>query len=82
MKYMGDDGDLVNLHEVEFLLNALREKEGALTDLQALNQTLVVQERKRNDELQDARKELVNVSSLIVFHTKFLNLSSNRVLCV
>ncbi|KAL8463092.1 hypothetical protein ACS0TY_033928 [Phlomoides rotata] len=61
MKYMGDEGDLETLYKVEFLLNALKEKEGALGDLQALNQTLVVQERKRNDELQDARKELVNI---------------------
>ncbi|KAI3470743.1 hypothetical protein Pfo_027406 [Paulownia fortunei] len=60
MKHMGDEGDLEVLNKVDLLLKALREKEGDLEDLEALNQTLIVQERKRNDELQDARKELVN----------------------
>lgn len=75
MKYMGDEEDLETLYKVEFLLNALKEKEGALADLQALNQTLVVQERKRNDELQDARKELVNVRFLIIFYTQIVHIS-------
>ncbi|PIN12173.1 Centromere-associated protein NUF2 [Handroanthus impetiginosus] len=60
MKHMGDEGDLEVLNKVDLLLKALREKEGELEDLDALNQTLIVQERKRNEELQDARKELVN----------------------
>ncbi|KAL0413986.1 UNVERIFIED_CONTAM: protein INVOLVED IN DE NOVO 2 [Sesamum radiatum] len=60
MKHMGDEGDLEVLNKVDLLLKALREKEGELEDLEVLNQTLIVQERKRNDELQDARKELVN----------------------
>jgi len=47
----------------------LREKEGELNDLEALNQTLIVRERKSNDELQDARKELINVSSF--YSSKF-----------
>ncbi|KAG8391177.1 hypothetical protein BUALT_Bualt01G0160600 [Buddleja alternifolia] len=38
----------------------LREKNGELDDLEALNQTLIVKELKSNDELQDARKELIN----------------------
>lgn len=44
----------------------LREKEGDLDDLEALNQTLIVKERKSNDELQDARKELVNDKHFIL----------------
>ncbi|KAG8390855.1 hypothetical protein BUALT_Bualt01G0127000 [Buddleja alternifolia] len=60
MKHMEDEGDLEVLHKVDSLLKALREKEGELDDLDSLNQTLIVQERKRNDELQDARKEMVN----------------------
>ena len=32
-----------------------------LEDLEALQQALVVKERKTNDELQDARKELIRV---------------------
>lgn len=60
MKHMGDDGDKEVLKKMESLLAVLREKEGELDDLEALNQTLIVKERKSNDELQDARKELIN----------------------
>lgn len=64
MKHMGDEGDLEVLNQVDLLLKALREKEGDLESLEDLNQSLIVQERKSNDELQDARKEMVTVSSL------------------
>ncbi|GFS37040.1 XH/XS domain-containing protein [Actinidia rufa] len=60
MKHMGDDGDLEVLKKVEGIHTMLREKEGDLEDLEALNQTLIVKERKSNDELQDARKELIS----------------------
>ncbi|KAK0593004.1 hypothetical protein LWI29_028932 [Acer saccharum] len=62
MKHMGDgDGDDAEvLEKMDTILKDLREKEGELEDLDALNQTLVVKERKSNDELQEARKELVN----------------------
>ncbi|WJX38288.1 hypothetical protein P8452_25967 [Trifolium repens] len=40
----------------------LKEKEESLQDLHELNQTLIIYERKINDELQDARKELINSS--------------------
>ncbi|VFQ74500.1 unnamed protein product [Cuscuta campestris] len=60
MKYMEDEGDSEVLIKVESLLKALREKERELGYMETLNQTLIVQERKTNDELQDARRELVN----------------------
>lgn len=60
MKHIGDDGDMEVLKKVDTIHKMLREKEGDLDDLEALNQTLIVKERKSNDELQDARKELVN----------------------
>ncbi|XP_076905987.1 protein INVOLVED IN DE NOVO 2-like [Bidens hawaiensis] len=59
MKHMGDD-DLEVMKKVEDIHKNLREKEEELDDLESLNQTLVVQERKSNDELQDARKELID----------------------
>lgn len=59
---MGEDGDMEVMEKVEATLKELREKEGDLEDLEALNQTLIVKERKSNDELQEARKELINVS--------------------
>lgn len=68
MKHMvGDDGDLEVLRKVEDIHKSLREKEGEYEDLQALNQALIVKERKSNDELQEARKELVTVSLSIKF---------------
>lgn len=60
MKHMEDEGDSEVLIKVESLLKALREKERELGYMETLNQTLIVQERKTNDELQDARRELVN----------------------
>ncbi|GAV85243.1 LOW QUALITY PROTEIN: XH domain-containing protein, partial [Cephalotus follicularis] len=59
MKHMGDDGDSEVLTKVEKVLEDMREKEEELED-EALNQTLLVRERKSNDELVDARKELIN----------------------
>lgn len=58
----GDDGDVEVLENIDAILKQLREKEGELGDLESLNQTLIVMERKSNDELQEARKELINVS--------------------
>ena len=63
MKHMEDDGDVEVLRKMDVIIKSLREKEGELNDLEALNQTLIVRERKSNDELQEARKELINVSS-------------------
>ncbi|KAA8534199.1 hypothetical protein F0562_031607 [Nyssa sinensis] len=60
MKHMEDDDDLEVLKKVEAMIKMLREKEGDLDDLEALNQTLIVQERKSNDELQEALKELIS----------------------
>ena len=62
MKHMEDDGDVEVLKKVDALLQDLREKEQSLEDLDALNQMLIIKERKSNDELQEARKELINVS--------------------
>lgn len=59
MKHMGDD-DLEVLQKVEAIHKELREKEGEYEDLDALNQTLIIKERKCNDELQEARKELIS----------------------
>nr|KAJ0199367.1 hypothetical protein LSAT_V11C600317020 [Lactuca sativa] len=46
----------------ESIKEDLKEKEEELEDLEELNQSLVIKERLINDELQDARKELIFVS--------------------
>lgn len=66
MQHMGDDGDAEILKKVEAVMKDLKEKEDELDGVEALNQTLIVKERKSNDELQDARKELLNVSKIVV----------------
>lgn len=62
MAYIEDDGDTEVLNKVDALHKDLREKEQSLRDLDSLNQTLIIKERQSNDELQEARKELINVS--------------------
>ncbi|MED6158272.1 hypothetical protein PIB30_031230 [Stylosanthes scabra] len=59
MKHMEDDGDSEVLNVMDVLYNELREKEQSLREIGTLNQTLIVKERKSNDELQDARKVLI-----------------------
>lgn len=62
MEHMGDGDDEVALKKTEALLQELREKEEEREHAEALTQTLIIKEHKSNDELQEARKELINVS--------------------
>ncbi|KAE9461116.1 hypothetical protein C3L33_06985, partial [Rhododendron williamsianum] len=56
--------------EEDALQQDLAEKEQDLEDLESLSQALIIKERKSNDEVQQARKELINVSSSILVHAK------------
>ncbi|XP_078174214.1 factor of DNA methylation 1-like [Carex rostrata] len=60
MKHMGGDEDSTVKEKMEELTSELNEKIEEMEDMEALNQTLVVKERKSNDELQEARKELIS----------------------
>lgn len=62
MRPISDGGDAEAKKKMESLEEILKEKEEDLESLEDLNQALIVKERKTNDELQDARKELINVS--------------------
>jgi uncharacterized protein (DUF342 family) len=62
LKDFGDEEDEELIEKLDALQKDLKDKEELLQDLEELNQTLVVMERKSNDELQDARKELIKVS--------------------
>jgi len=62
LKHMEDDEDAEILNKVDTLQKDLRDKEQSLQDLDALNQTLIIKERESNDELQEARQALVDVS--------------------
>ncbi|XP_074279495.1 protein INVOLVED IN DE NOVO 2-like [Silene latifolia] len=59
MKHVGDEGDMEVIKKVDGILKDLREKEESLEDVESLNQTLIVKERMSNEELQEARKELI-----------------------
>ncbi|KAJ9698427.1 hypothetical protein PVL29_007490 [Vitis rotundifolia] len=65
MKHMGENGDMDMKIKMDKIQEGLKEKEEELDDLEALNQALVVKERKSNDELQEARKELISVRILV-----------------
>ncbi|GAB4850493.1 hypothetical protein Ancab_029799 [Ancistrocladus abbreviatus] len=59
MKHLGDDDDAAVKKKMEEMTEELQEKEDDLTDMESLNQTLLTKERQSNDELQAARKELI-----------------------
>ena len=61
MKHMRENRDMDMKIKMDEIQEELKEKEEELDDLEALNQALVVKERKSNDELQEARKELIGV---------------------
>ncbi|KAJ3694895.1 hypothetical protein LUZ60_000272 [Juncus effusus] len=60
MKHMGGEDDSEVKTKIDALNEELNEKVEEMEDMEALNQTLVVKERKSNDELQEARKELIS----------------------
>ncbi|XP_028775760.1 protein INVOLVED IN DE NOVO 2-like [Neltuma alba] len=60
MNHMGEDEDIKVKKEMDKIKEDLKDKEEELEAVEELQQTLIVKERKTNDELQDARKELIN----------------------
>ena len=61
MKHLGDEDDAAVQNKTEEMNDELQEKVDNLENMEAMNQILVVKERQSNDELQEARKELINV---------------------
>ncbi|KMT18331.1 hypothetical protein BVRB_2g024880 [Beta vulgaris subsp. vulgaris] len=60
LKVMEHVADKEEIQQVEAIQKDLREKEESLEGVESLNQTLIVTERMSNEELQEARKELIN----------------------
>ncbi|XP_058199073.1 protein INVOLVED IN DE NOVO 2-like isoform X1 [Rhododendron vialii] len=58
--HMGEDGDLELKKKRDTLQQDLADKEQDLEDLESLSQALIIKERKSNDEVQQARKALIN----------------------
>lgn len=61
MKHMGEDGDDDAKKKMDQIQQDLDEKEEEFEYFQNINQNLIIKERRTNDEVQDARKELINV---------------------
>nr|CAD1826795.1 unnamed protein product [Ananas comosus var. bracteatus] len=59
MKHMGGEEDSAVKKKIDEMSEQLKDKIEEMEDMEALNQTLVIKERKSNDELQEARKELI-----------------------
>lgn len=59
MKHMRAEDDSTFDKKIDDLKNDLKDKIEEMDDLESLNQTLIVKERKTNGELQEARKEMI-----------------------
>ncbi|KAM7471640.1 hypothetical protein LguiA_009823 [Lonicera macranthoides] len=59
LKHLGDQDDAAVQSKMKEMNEELEQKQEEMGDLESLNQTLVVKERQSNDELQEARKELI-----------------------
>ncbi|KAJ4718617.1 factor of DNA methylation 1-like [Melia azedarach] len=59
MKQLGDEDDAPVQKNMKEMTDELEQKIDYLDEMESLNQTLIVNERQSNDELQEARKELI-----------------------
>ncbi|CAO2046848.1 unnamed protein product [Urochloa humidicola] len=59
MKHMPGEEDSESKAKIKELSEELQDKYDEMEAMESLNQTLVIKERKSNDELQNARKELI-----------------------
>lgn len=59
MEYMGDDAAVQK--QIQDMNEELNEKIEEMKSMESLYQTLITKERQSNDELQEARKELIVV---------------------
>lgn len=66
MKHLGGDDDAAVQQKINEMKELLQEKKEDLEGLEDLNTQLLSKERQSNDELQEARKELIEVWFQIV----------------
>ncbi|CAL4964959.1 unnamed protein product [Urochloa decumbens] len=59
MKHMPGEEDSESKEKIKELSDELQDKYEEMEAMESLNQTLIVKERRSNDELQNARKELI-----------------------
>ncbi|XP_015691151.1 factor of DNA methylation 4-like [Oryza brachyantha] len=59
MKQMGYEEDVTLKSELDELREKLENKDDDMESMESLNQTLIIKERRTNDELKEAKKELI-----------------------
>ncbi|XP_047977567.1 protein INVOLVED IN DE NOVO 2-like [Salvia hispanica] len=59
MKLMAEEGDMEAKKKLESIEEELRDKEEELDGVESLNSNLIIKERRTNEEVQEARKELI-----------------------
>ncbi|XP_057474603.1 factor of DNA methylation 1-like [Actinidia eriantha] len=59
MKHLGDEDDAAVQKKIKEMNEELEEKVDEMAGVEDLNRTLIAKERQSNDELQEARKELI-----------------------
>ncbi|XP_059300535.1 factor of DNA methylation 4-like [Lycium ferocissimum] len=60
MRLMNEEGDLEAKKKLDSIQEEIKESEEELESLETLNQALIIKERLTNDEVQEARKELID----------------------
>lgn len=70
MKHMGAEADTTS-KEFDKVSEELKEKDEQLEAIESANQALIIVERRTNDELEQAKKELIQVC---ITSVAFLNL--------
>lgn len=61
MKHLGGNDDAAVQNKIKEMNEELKQKMEEMDDMESLNQTLLAKERQSNDELQDARRTLIDV---------------------
>ncbi|KAJ8755540.1 hypothetical protein K2173_019338 [Erythroxylum novogranatense] len=61
IKHLGDQDDAAVQKKIEMMKAELKEKVDDLSDMESMNLALIVKERQSNDELQLARKKLIEM---------------------
>ncbi|XP_010265646.1 PREDICTED: factor of DNA methylation 1-like isoform X2 [Nelumbo nucifera] len=65
MKHMEGEDDIGIQKKLKEMADELEEKMEEMVNMEDLNQTLIAKERASNDELQEARQELISISWLV-----------------
>ena len=69
MKHLGNEDDESVQKKIKEMDDELAAKIEDLEESESLNQTLLTKERETNDEIQEARKALIEVTVFLLLHS-------------